>query len=185
MLRKAAQAKHASVEAEPRYAKLAFDAERTDCECDVAAAQTTIGALRADLQSANCHAKLAFGTECADRERDVAAAQATIGALRAELQTANQRITAQNTLGTEIWSLSDELRQAKTTMQTQHNGIENLGDVTDEMFDLMNELTAGFHEIVPSEKSEGNDNGDTSNVVSDAVNVDGGAPVHAQSTPMM
>ena len=57
-------------------------------------------------------------------------------------------------------------------MQTQHNDIENLGTVTDEIFDRMNEMTAAFHEIAPSDKPDGNGNGDTNNVLSDSVNVD-------------
>ena len=130
------------------------------------------------------NAKLELGGERVDRERDVVTAQATIGALRGALQPMNRRITAQNTVTDKIGSLSDELRQAKTTMQTQHDDIKILGAVTDDMFDRINELTAAFHEIAPSEKPEGNDNGHTTNVFLDAVNVDRGVLVHVQSIPI-
>ena len=97
---------------------------------------------------------MAFQEERTIRTTEIAAAQQTIGVLQSELHDARACLDAQGVIVQDVAGIGGELREAKKDMALQAAEMREMGDMTDEMLDHVENLTTVFHQIDTKQKRE-------------------------------
>ena len=98
---------------------------------------------------------MAFQEEKKIRMTEIAAAQQTIGVLQTELHDARACLDAQGVIVQDVAGIGGELREAKKDMALQAAEMREMGDMTDEMLEHVENLTTAFHQI-DAEQKRGN-----------------------------